>query len=421
MTGCAVLFSWAIAIFPGEIQFPPDWDKGRSVVMLYDRLFNAKPDEVTGRRFPFSSTLVLPGLIVYEGLGIDDPNKVKWRDFVFRARRRDLRGAIFALASLPKVDFEGADLRGALLQGAQLQGASLQGAQLQGASLAYAQLQGASLFNAQLQGALLEITNLQGALLADAQLQGASLKGAQLEGAALDYAQLQGASLQLAQLQGTRFDDAQLQGAIFTGTVLEATDFTRAFLWRTWQTYSSVASVRMSDANWLPEWRDDFRTQPWDDGAYQILRNSLESLPEGNTHNGALQRVQVLDCSSADQTRASCVRGISPPPEAEAWRKQLEAASVGGQTYAEALAKVLEELVCARDQNAIYVLRGRGFQSRLVDAGSAASGLIDEFMNKDTKTCPVAAALTDADRASLLWDKQRFEAAKQPGGLNGQK
>ena len=74
--------------------------------------------------------------------------------------------------------------------------------------------------------------------------------------------------------------------------------------------------------------------------------------------------------------------------------------------------------MCARDQNAIYVLRGRGFQSR---RGRWLCRIrpIDEFMNKDTKTCPVAAALTDADRASLLWDKQGSKRRSNPAGSTG--
>ena len=184
----AVLFSSAVATFPGEWQeerlskwqFAPvshasdpaneklsepqrmssadstatlqDWaaSSGNWVLTkeasLHDRLFNAAPDPFTGRRLPFSSTLVLPGLNVYEGLGIDDPEKIKGRDFVFRARGRDLKGAILALAIVPKVDFEGADLEDASLDHAQRQGASLQYARLEGASLREALLQGASLF-----------------------------------------------------------------------------------------------------------------------------------------------------------------------------------------------------------------------------------------------------------------------------------
>ncbi len=122
-----------------------DWVVNAQRVSLHDWLFNAAPDPITRRRLPFSSTLVLPGLNVYEGLGIDDPEKAKWHDFVFRARGRDLRGAIFYLVSLRKVDLTGAQLQGASLEFAQLQGASLDDAQLQGATLVEASLQGASL------------------------------------------------------------------------------------------------------------------------------------------------------------------------------------------------------------------------------------------------------------------------------------
>ena len=119
-----------------------DWVIYARKVSLHDWLFNAAPDDVTRRRLPFSSTLVLPDLNVYEGLGIDDPEKAKWHAYIFRARGRDLRGAIFDFASLPKVDFEGADLQGASLFGARLQGARLDSAQLQGARLDEAQLPG---------------------------------------------------------------------------------------------------------------------------------------------------------------------------------------------------------------------------------------------------------------------------------------
>ena len=134
------------------------------MVSAHDWLFESRINDTTRRRrWPLSSTLVLPGLNIYEGLGVDDPEKAKWHDFVFRARGRDLKGAIFDFATLPKVDFEGSDLRGASLDGAQLQGASLGHGQLQTASLVGAQLQGASLDGAQLQGASLDGAQLQGA------------------------------------------------------------------------------------------------------------------------------------------------------------------------------------------------------------------------------------------------------------------
>jgi uncharacterized protein YjbI with pentapeptide repeats len=123
-------------------------------VSLRDLIFQSPVDEAIRRRIlPLSNTLVLTGFNIYEGLNIDDPDKLKGRDFVFLARGRDLNGALFVFANLPKVDLESADLQGASLFGARLQGASLHSAQLRGAFLDGAQLQGASLDDAQLQGA----------------------------------------------------------------------------------------------------------------------------------------------------------------------------------------------------------------------------------------------------------------------------
>ena len=275
----AVLFSWKAATFPGEWQeellpswriLPamdergnpatekdakgylrkvfPDWVVNARKVSLHDWLFNAKPDDITRRRFPFSNTLVLPGLNVYEGLGIDDPKKAEWREFVFRARGRDLRGAIFDLASLPKVDFTGADLEGATLSGAQLQNASFVNAQLQDARLDDAHLQGASLKEAQLQGASLINAQLRAASLVGAQLQGASLGGAELQGALLDKAHLEGAALWYAQLQGASLNSAQLQGASLLGASLQGAALDFANLQGATLEYTQLQGASLVDA-----------------------------------------------------------------------------------------------------------------------------------------------------------------------------
>ena len=110
LTWAVIWFSVQVATFPGEWQ---------------DRLFH-KADPFAPRTFSFSNSLVLTNLNLYEGLNIDDPEKAKWRDFVFRARYRDLRGADFSYAILPKVDFEGAHLEGAFLIMTHLEGASFQ-------------------------------------------------------------------------------------------------------------------------------------------------------------------------------------------------------------------------------------------------------------------------------------------------------
>jgi len=465
LTLLVIAFSSAVATFPGEWQedLLAKWDRPKWVVTAHDALFNAALDRVTSRRLPFSSTLILPGLNVYEGLGIDDPEKAKWHDFVFRARGRDLRGAIFDFATLPKVDFSGAQLQGASLVSAQLQGASFDGAQLQGGTLIQAQLPGASLISAQLQGAWLDGAQLQGASLWWAQLQGASLAGARLEGASLLWAQLQGASLDSAWLQGASLNFAQLQGAWLKSALLEgaslqfaqlqgvplqlasleATDLSGAYLWRTNRSEPpwTVSAIRMSGENWLPQWIDaraqrggviEGGRDPWDDKAYQALRSTIiESLPPGKFRDQALERIQVLDCSVP--TFQSC--DYLPPPvgaawwratqrDAVAWREALEkAARIDEEVYSVALANALKHLVCSGGDDAIHIFRGilrgggPGFQNRLWVAGTAAFGLFDDLMNKESKDCPVAAALTDADRAELLQIKRLIEvdeAGKHP-------
>jgi uncharacterized protein YjbI with pentapeptide repeats len=476
---CVVLFSWTAATFPGEWQDDhwPDWrifpasDKsGQPIkVSLHDWVFNLPVDDTTRRRdSPFSSTLILPGLNVYEGLRIDDPEKAKWRDFVFQARGRDLKGAILDLASLPKVDFTGAKLQGASFFGAQLQGASLADAQLQGASLDNTKLQGARLFGARLQGAWLPFAQLQGAELngsqfqganlGGAQLQGASLNGSQFQGAELGGVQLQGASLNFAQLQGADLSGAQLQGASLNGSQLQgadlggaqlqgadlsgaqlqgaslqkiqlqAADLSSALLWRSKGDIAIQAAVRLPDSpdQWLPSWEDsDRKVRPWNNEAYQHLRQVMESLPDNPylrqiiaslspsaLRDQALDRIRRLDCANHDPTLASCDPGPSVllPPEAARWRKSLEDARVAEPDYTKALGLVLKPLICAGGDDTAHVLHGIVWNGRLVGTGPEAPALIDFILSKD---CPVSDSLSHADKALLLRIKQ--DAIKEPG------
>jgi uncharacterized protein YjbI with pentapeptide repeats len=464
-----VLFSMVEATFPGEWQeeFLAKWDKPRLAVSLHNWVFNSEVDGATFRRWlPFSSTLVLPGFNVREGLGIDDPERAKWVDIVFRARGRDLKGAIFDLASLPKVDFQSAHLQGASLTQTQLQSASFDSAELQGARLTGAQLQGASLKFAELQGTLLDGAQLQGAVLFNAYLTGARLIGAHLQGAWLDFAQLQGALLQDAQLQGASLfaadlrgaslerawlqgaslQDAQLQGALLQEARLQAADLSNALLWRTNtaarpQGYiPSPAAIRLSDTTetWRPLWRGNSNeVRPWSDEAYQGLRGTIGSLPSGNLRDEALVRIGRLDCANSAPTFTSCDPSREAPPEAASWQRSLEDARVDEATYAKATADVLREIVCegpdaglsyfargpshlsfdsAFADNAAFALRGLTSRNmtgntRLAAAGPEAPALIDFIMSKD---CLVSAALTDADKAKLLRIKQA--APKTPGG-----
>jgi uncharacterized protein YjbI with pentapeptide repeats len=454
----ALLFSWTVATFPGEwqeshlpsVKMLPTGPGNSERVSLHDWIFNSAIDGAThNRRFPFSNTLVLSRSNIYEGRKIDDPDKANWRDYLFRANDRDLQGAIFDLASLPNVDFTGANLEGATLNGARLQGAALDGANLkgvdftgaqpQGASLEKAQLQGAllfrsqvqgvSFFRAQLQGALLARAQLQGAWLLEAQLQGATLDDAQLQGASLDRAQLQGASLYHAQLQGASLADAQLQGASLQLADLQATDLSNAALWRTNRDsryaddVTELAAVRLPSApeKWSPMWSEGSAVKPWDHEAYEDLLGILSSLPPGDALRYALENVRGLDCTNAESGLASCDSSRLPPNDAVAWRKNLEDARVDDTAYAKALAVQLRTLVCSGDKDAIVVLRGilhganqgRGstVRGRLEAAGPEAPVLVDFILSGD---CPISSGLTGADKADLRYAKQN--AMKKPEG-----
>jgi uncharacterized protein YjbI with pentapeptide repeats len=460
LTACAFLFSWGLATFPGEWQTESlaawrpiherDRNTNRIMVSVHDWLFESRIDDTTRRRhWLLSSTLVLPGFNIYEGLGLDDPEKAKWRDFVFRARGRDFKGAIFELANLPKVDFtdsslqnstftdatvqgssfDGANLEGSSLYQARLQGVSLSGATLWNAILNLAKLQGANLDFAKLQGAWLQRSELKGATLFNAELQGVNFDMAQLQGANLSDANLQGASLYYANLQGTSLANADLQGAPLQMASLEATDLDGALLWRTnalGEKRSVVArqydvepphAINFSKA---PEnWNSTAGSSQWNDESYNSLRRMMDSLPAGPFPVENL--IGRLDCASPDKTLAPCDPSRPVPPEAAAWQRALEQASVGAEEYSKALTARLRALVCAGDGDAVYILRGllRGppgetsspLESRF---GAVDFTLVDFIMSKD---CLAFASLTDDDKSKLLRIKQELieECEKRTG------
>jgi hypothetical protein len=207
-----LLFSMALATFPGEWWRHVLEDRAQPVIQVSDRLFGGEEiaaNEVTGvPRTLFSNVLILTDQVFV------DREKLEKLDRTISLRGRDLRRAVLTRTDLRKADFTGAMLNGADLGSANLAGAKLDCAligesrssagahagagrsqygctSLQRAVLDYAYLQGASLRGAKLQGANLTRAYLEGAYLADAELQGASLIEAQLQGASLSWAQLQ--------------------------------------------------------------------------------------------------------------------------------------------------------------------------------------------------------------------------------------
>jgi uncharacterized protein YjbI with pentapeptide repeats len=472
MSSVVIWLSIVIATIPGELQEtalaslnPPlvrvsvdsNSKNETKPITVRDLLFAGEVDNTTRKRKSlFSNTLVLPGFSIYEALKIDDPKKLAWKDYLIDLRGRHLEQAIFDGANLTKADLTlavlrgasllfaqmqgasldaaqlqgasltraqlqgarlfGAQLQGASLNSAQLQGAELSSAQLQGAVLAFAQLQGAELSSAQLQGVWLDHAQLQGAWLFGAQLQGASLYGALLQGASLDHAQLQGADLRTAHLQSASLDYAQLQGASFNGATINATGFLNAVLWRTnWGDVEKLGTVLIEGATWKPLLvaKPGDPPRPWDAKVHKELRDSMSTIPEGESRDNALKRIERLDCSNPDNTLAFCDPAAKPPPEGSDWQKKLEATSVDDAAFAKALAKEFRSLVCANDPNAIHILRGTptNIPGRLAEAGHEAPALVDFIMSKD---CPVSAALTDDDKAKLLKIKQDAEKKFPP-------
>ena len=428
VTAAVVVFSWTLATFPGEWEnrplawiasiAPPELNKWRSAGNEW--LFNGEVDDISRRRVSwFSNTLVLPGFSLYDALKIDDPKKVEWHD-LFDARGRDLKGAVFAGATLPRTDFyhaqlegvsffvaqlqyarfQSANLQGAMLDGAQLQGASLQGAHLQGASLQGARLQGASLQGVELQGARLS-GYFQGAMLQGARLEGASLDSARLEGASLDSARLEGASLRGAHLQGASLQSAELLGARLDDADMTATNLSHAFVWRA-VFPRDANNLSAAGLNWRPVAWDGQESSPWTSARYNaLMRQIAEIVPEGGRQKWALGNLGRLDCETGEPW--SCDAKAEEPAAVAEERQMIEHASVDHATHENALAGVLGELVCGGDGDAIYILRGLATNERIKDAAPEALALVDRIMNKDdnSKDCPVSAVLTDDDKARL--------------------
>jgi uncharacterized protein YjbI with pentapeptide repeats len=310
-----------------------------------------------------------------------------------------------------------AELKGASFVEAQLQGAVFNRAQLQGASLDRARLDGASFENAQLQGASLDGASLPGADLMSAALEGASLRGSVLRAAELPGASFQGASLSNAKLQGAWLRSARLQGAQLDGAVLKATDLSDALLWRTSGEGADVSSLKLSENDadqWRPVRDDRGKPSPWNDDAYRDLQQQIFSLPESPLRAAALNRTSRLDC--AGKALAACDPSLPLPADNAAWQRKIAAARVDNRAFESALAKELAELVCLGGDNELYVIRGNGFESRIRSAAAGPEGqtLIDSLTNKDGKTCPISAKLTDTDKAQLLRIKQ--EVIKKRGG-----
>jgi uncharacterized protein YjbI with pentapeptide repeats len=440
-----IIFSCAIATFPGEPQdkFLHRWDGGKYVARLHDWVFQSEVNEGTRHRWlPFSSTLVLSGLNIYEALGIGNPENARWREFVFHARGRDLNGADFEYAVLTKVDFDGALLRGAAFFRSQMQGASfiktqLQGANfslshLQGAIVEQAQLEGASFVGAEGQGADFGNAQLQAARLDGANLQGASFAGAQLQGTTLIDAQLQAADFDVAKLEGSSLVLAQLQGASFAFTVFEATNLLHAFLWRSSggtpaaspliNTAAKVISVRLIDdaALWSPVFLAHGKVQPWNSASYAGLISEIKSVPSDALRDEVLNRIKRLDCADAGPEQFPCSQPLQVPSETDFWRAALKSGQVDNMSFAKQMSAILKTLICKETDDStrsilnslIYTPLGVGsvpapattyVTNRLLAAEPETGALVDFI---ESAECAGSSYLTEEDKSTLLQIKE---------------
>jgi hypothetical protein len=81
------------------------------------------------------------------------------------------------------------------------------------------------------------------------------------------------------------------------------------------------------------------------------------------------------------------------------WKKKIEAKAIpAGDPYASA--RELKALVCSGDADAAYVVRGLLKNDGIIfgKTGAQAPGLVEAILKPD---CPVSAALTEADKATL--------------------
>ena len=429
-----IVLVFTIATFPGElldrlpsIRLVP-WKVGKNnawrFVSLQELLVAGEVDFSTRRATSlWSNRLVLPGIDVIDHSKFDSEIKIAGMPTSVSLRARHLEGAVLIGSTLRKADFTGAWMQGAKLGSsdlreakfecdatrdegpkgpeqrcAQLQGSSFVGSSLEGASFVNAQLDGALFYRAQLEAASFIGAQLNGAALDSAQLQGASLDSAHLEGASLVSTKLQGATLDYAILNGASLDGAQLQGATFNMTELQWASLRGVFAWRTDARNAIKNGARVEAESGAKETCLELRQNitsddkcDWSVGSFARLNKLiLETVPPSPLQIAAITRVRRLDPSEQleDEKQMS---GIWPT---------LKTSSPSLADYERGLAQQWRKVGCLSS----YVLRGmvariKGNDGTFDAHGEALRNLAVNLL--DVKTCAVAGALSEDDRAVL--------------------
>jgi hypothetical protein len=96
--------------------------------------------------------------------------------------------------------------------------------------------------------------------------------------------------------------------------------------------------------------------------------------------------------------------------------QQFAELSIPRDDFRKVLAETLRTLVCPGPVylETIDVVRGGGFGDQLASAGPEAKSLLEDLLDKDSKACPIARKLTDADRIRLAKIKGKFFIAGGP-------
>ncbi len=457
-----LVFSWGLATFPGETietvlgGWRPFRDidaQGKTIhLSLHDALFHRHISPTTRRRGILSDTLVLPVFDINAELKAPPPTRTDIHRFVFHARGRDLRGAVFDYAILSNIDFEGAHLEEASLARADLKSASLYCAHMQGASLYYAELQNTSFYAADLRGAELRFVSGQGAVLEGAHLEGATLVGSHFEGASFRSAYLaaaglmgahleeasfermalggeciddeaykrqvqHGVDLRAANLSGAHLDGASLRGAQLEGAslkdaTLDQTDLSGAFLWRTdlsGVTPNSASHVKITEPVWAPM-QGDSSNASWRDVDYRQLTKVVGGVvPTDVSINPVPIRLAALDCANLKQVPCDPGRtlsGVNPPA-----RKILEAGVRDAASYDAALLAGIQTLLCSGDPDARFILRGLLENERLHDAALHGTAILATIPKQE---CLVSKSLSEDDKARLIGLDRRLTAKGAP-------
>jgi len=453
-----LLFSLALATFPGEIMYRNAVSRAVDAgvafasrnqdISVSKLLFEGDVDGVTGHPSSlFANRIILPDERFYDAS--------KKAEISVSLRGRDLRGAILPRADLSRADFTGATLVEASFLGARLDhakfgcAAKLQLAlsaqlrerakagscddehatDLRGADFSEALLHGASFSHAKLRGARFARAMMQGTLADDADLTGSTFTFARLEGASFANATMIAVSLFSAQAQGADFSGADLSNATMLitqlqGTNLDGTNLGNATLNRT-NLYRAVANIkdyentiflavqarpafpriqlpapRDSDGQPLPKQLDA-------EGFKALVTRAQQGIQSEDIRQAVVARLQSLDpAKKAQEGRLVSDQPIKSTEEVNA--------KVRAQRF-----DLLNKLACDAN-DAPYLARGFIYNGRILGLQDAKVAEADDLSLRMIATlrgssCPGAVGLDVNDFRELNKIERQVQRLKKKG------